>query len=230
MNRGQLNTQASLFAGDPTKSRYTGLYDNAANQAQDQFAMDCRALWKDATDTTVDGTATYDLPTDFMYEDYVILDGKPLGPITRNRLHELSPGDDWTEDEGRPTHYTIDPEEAQKKIRLYPTPQAGDADKTISIRYFPKPAAMTADSDEPLNSSDLMVQFHLGLAAFQAWLLLMTETMPSQEQNLKKQELLTVYNDAVAKAQDTFKNTVSAPMRVRPRKSWGNSGWGIGQK
>ena len=106
-----------------------------------------------------------------MWEDWVTYNGIEIDPISRHGIQKLST-DDWTLTEGVPTHYIIDPEEAGKRIRLYPIVQEA---KTLSMRYFPLPAEMTADSNTPLNSSALMAQFHLGLAAFTAWLLLQGE-------------------------------------------------------
>lgn len=229
MNRGQFTTQMAQFAGDPTRTRYAGIYNENANRAQEQFAMDSRALWKDKSDFIItDGDATYDLPSDFMYEDYLKFNGKLLRPISRHLLNDVH-GSDWTDDPGTPTHFVIDPEEAAKQVLLYPIPQGDDAGKTLFMRYYPIPVEMTTDSDVPLNSSSLMKQFHLGISAFGAWLLLMTETMPSPEMQVKKAELLVLYNDVVDKAASTFKNTASTPMRIRPNKNWGDRGVGPGR-
>jgi hypothetical protein len=215
MNLGTLRDQCAKFTGDPDLTRHSAAdYLTALNRAQEQFALDTRALWKDKTWTSVSGTATYDLPTDFMFEDSAMFDGKGIDPISRRDFAVLSPGVDWTLEIGTPTRYLIDPEEAQKKILLYPIPTANDASKTISMRYFPLPTALAADTDTPLNSSALMAQFHIGLAAYAAWLLLLTEEMtPAILQ--KRRELLTIYADASTKATDLFKNTVSAPWRMR---------------
>lgn len=220
MNRGALKTQAALFCGDPDQTRYANQYDDAANRAQEQFALDTRALWKDTSWTSASGDADYDLPTDFMFEDYLLFNGLKIEPISRHRIHELSPGADPFLTVGTPTHYIIDPEQAEKQVLLYPIPQDQDANKTIFMRYFPFPTAMTADTDTPLNSSSLMVQFHMGLAAYIAWLLLTGEIM-TPEIATKRMELLKMYNHAITQATDTFKNTVSEPMKMRPEARWG---------
>ena len=218
MNLGTIRTLAASFAQDPNITRYTSArYNQAINLANQQFAMDTRALWKDSSSTVVDGTATYSLPSDFMWEDWVTLANLPLIPISRYRIQEVSKTNDWTLDKGTPTHYIIDPEEAQKKIRLYPIPQSDDASKTVVMRYFPLPATLSSDTDTPMNSSALMSQFHMGLAAFAAWTLLLSEQSTPQIVE-KRNELLKVYTDAVNKATETFRNTVSAPLRLRPIK------------
>lgn len=215
MNRSAIRTLAASFAQDPNQTRYTSTrYNDAIERAQDQFAMDSRALFEDTSWTSVSGVATESLPDDFMYEDFVTYAGLKLIPISRARILDVSRSSDWTADTGTPTHFIIDPEEASKTLRLYPIPIAdGDA---IVMRYYPKPAAMSADTDTPLNSSALMTQFHMGLAAFAAWILLLSEQSTPQIVD-KRNELLKVYNDAVTKAVDTFKNTASAGLRITPR-------------
>jgi len=217
MNYGTIRSLAANFAQDPDQTRYSGKYAAAVNRAQEQFAYDTRALYKDTTWTSVSGTSTHSLPADFIYEKSVTFDGLPLDPVSRDTLAREQSGDDWTDDEGTPTHYMIDPEEANKVLRLYPIPQANDADKTISMRYYPLPANVSDDSDTPLNSSALMGQFHVGIAAFTAWLLLTYEIL-TPEILMKRVELLKIYTDAILKADSTFKNTASEKWRVRPVK------------
>lgn len=215
MNRGSVRTLAASFAQDPNQTRYSATrYNDAINRSQEQFALDTRALFKDTSFTSVADQATYSLSSDFMYEEYVTYAGLKLTPISRVRILEIKSADDWTDDTGTPTHFIIDPEEAQKKLLLYPKPTtAGD---TIGLRYYPLPAAMSSDSDTPLNSSALMAQFHMALAAFTAWILLLSEQSTPQIVE-KRNELLKIYTDGVNKATETFKNTASAPLRMRPR-------------
>lgn len=227
MNLGTLRSQAADFCGDTNQTRYSAAqYLTAANRAQEQFALDTKALWKDATFLTVSGTAAYLLSaftptaTDFMWENWLTYDGFELKPISRHELNRLNPGRDWTVDTATtPTHFIIDPEEAQKKVRLYPIP--GEA-KTVSMRYFPLPAALSADADTPMNSSALMAQFHIAIAAYMAWLLLMSEeATPATEAKMQKMERL--YMRQVPDAVDTFKNTASQPLRIRGTRIWPSS-------
>ncbi len=215
MNLGTLRDQAAKFVGDPNISRYQAAdYLTALNRAQEQFAMDTRSLWKDTTWTSAANDATYALPSDFMFEDSVYFGGLLLKPISRRDLAILSPDSDWTLTTGTPTAFLVDPEEAQKTLLLYPIPTDADANKTIAMRYFPLPVALAGDADIPLNSSALMAQFHIGLAAYAAWLLLLTEEVtPGNAQ--KRANLLSIYSDAATKATDLFKPTVSAPWRMR---------------
>lgn len=220
MNRGQIRTQAALFAGDPNLTRFNETqYNDAIQRAQEQFAVDSRALYKDApTITVVAGTSTYDLPTDFWLEKRVEHKGIPLDPITRARLGAVA-GQDWTDDEGTPRFYIIDPEEGRKQLRLYPEPQGGDAGANLVLTYYPLPAEMASDSSTPLNASALMVQFHIGLAAYAAWLLLGAEEA-KPEILAKMSKLYQQYQDKVTEAIDTFGNTKSDGIKIQGRRVW----------
>lgn len=216
MIRSVMRTTTAELVGDPQQTRYTvARYNTALDRAQEQFAMDSRALWKDTSFTTAAGTATESLQTDFMYEDWVTYDSKELSPISRHDMQRLY-GPDWVDTTGEPTNYIIDPEEAVKQIRLWPTPTEA---KTVVIRYYPLPAAMSSDSSVPLNSSSLMAQFHLGLCGFAGWLLLTSEQMTPQILD-KRRELMRTYTDAVNKAISSFKNTASAGIKIRGSRMW----------
>jgi hypothetical protein len=202
------------FVGDPDQTRYSGKYVPQINLAQDQFAADSRSLFKDVAYTSAVGTSTYGLPVDFLFENDVTYNGFPLKPISRHTLYTLYPGTDWTLLTGTPTHYMVDPEEANKVLRLIPIPQ--DI-QTISMRYYPLPADVANPSDIVLNASLLMVQFHSAIAALAAWYILSFETQ-DDALIVKRKEMMKIYQDGVSKAIDTFKNTASEPLRVRPRK------------
>ena len=208
-----MRNQVSQFTSDPDQTRYTATqYLNAINRAQEQMALDTRALFKDKSWSHVAGDVDEDLPSDFLWEDLVTYGAVELTPTSRHELNRKM-GEDWSDDEADlPTHYIIDPEQAVKEIVLWPEPQTA---KTLIMRYYAFPAALSADSDTPLNSSALMVQFHMGICAFAAWLILLSETEVTPFIIAKRQELLALYNDACAKADQTFKNTASAPLKIR---------------
>lgn len=219
MNRGAIRTQAAAFAGDVNQTRFGGKYEDAIDKACEEFAFDSRALFKDAaTITTVDGTATYDLPSDFWYEKIVTHKGLELRPISRATLLRDN-GDDWTDDAGTPTRYIIDPEEARKQIRLYRKPQSGDAGANLILTYYPIPAAMAADSDTPFNGSALMAQFHLGVAAYAAWLVLSYEELTPAIIE-KRRSLYALYQGKVDMAIDRFGNTPKEVKRIQPNRRY----------
>lgn len=217
MNLTTLTAIAANFAGDKDQSRYSGLYTQALNLGQQQFALDSKRLWKDnAAITVLSGTSAYSLPSDFMWEKdgEVTFNGIPLNPISRAEILRIKSSTDWTLDHGTPTYYIIDPEEARKQITLYPQPTANDAGKTLGLRYFPFPTDMSLGTDTPLNGYALMAQFHVSIAAWAAWYLLQAEQV-TDAITAKKKQLETIYNDGVSLCVDTFKNTVSQPLQMR---------------
>lgn len=219
MNRGAIKSLAANWAGDPASSRYAGLYDSSLDRAQEQFAQDSKALYKDAaTITIVDGTAAYNLPTDFMYEKKVTHKNLLLTPISRATM-EYYKSTDWTLDKGTPRYYIIDPEEARKTITIYPVPGGADIGANLVITYYPVPASSTTDTDIPLNGSALMVQFHDGLAAYLAWILLGNEQL-TPEISAKRSDLMKTYQNSITAAIDTFGNTKSASLRLRGGRYW----------
>lgn len=209
-----LQARTARFLGDPDQTRYSAGYVDAINDAQKQFALDSGALFKDRAYTTVAGTSTYSLPSDFICEDTVTYDGLPLKPISRHSLYTLYPATDWTLLTGTPKYYMTDPEAASLSLRLIPIPQEA---KTVSMRYAPLPADVSSGSDVVLNSSTLLVQFHLGISALAAWIILQGEIVTPEIQ-AKMREMMKIYSDAVTKAVDKFGNTKSESMRIRPRK------------
>mgnify|MGYP001560845921 CR=1 FL=1 len=220
MNRGQIRTLVAGFCGDPSVSKFTVTqYDDAINRAQEQFAYDSKALFKDhPTITVVDGTATYDLPTDFWMEKQVTHKSVELQPVSRRTI-QFDNGDDWTDDAGSPRKFIIDPEEGRKQIRLYPIPGADDAGANLILTYYPVPAEMSADSSTPLNSSSLMVQFHMGIANYAAYLLMKGIDI-TPEVAIKLGQLNKDYQASVDLAIQTFKNTATEIIKMRGQRRW----------
>ena len=214
MNVAEIKAMAAAFAEDPSQTKYASKYLDAVNRANQQFVMDSKALYKDSAIVMVSGTASYDLPTDFMYEKMVVLNGIELDPISRATLGVKAKDYKWEDQQGTPKYYIIDPEEAKKTITLFPVPNSVDAGTSIVLTYYPFPTALVNDTDVPLNGSNLMVQFHQGLAAYAAWLL-MTYLQPTDAIIAKKRELLGIYTQKVTDAIQTFGNTKSEPMRWR---------------
>jgi hypothetical protein len=211
-----MRTQTADFVGDKDITRYASTkYDTALDRAQEQWCLDTKALWKDQAYTTAAGDADYDLPTDMMYEDYVLHDGNRLKPISRYEA-SVRFGQDWATQSGTPSHYIIDPEEAVKELLLVPIPVEV---KSVLLRYFPLPASMSSDSSVALNSSALLAQFHIGICAYAGWLLLMGED-PTPAIVQKMGQLQSIYSAGVSLAIETFRNTVSAGLKIRGSAKW----------
>lgn len=220
MNLTTLTLFAAQLSGDENQTRYAGQYTNAANLAQQQFASDTLALFKDQTYSVVSGTAAYTLPTDFTFEKKVTLNGIKLEPISRADIENVKKSSDWTEETGTPKYFIIDPEAGKTQILLYPIPQGDDAGtNNLVLTYYPLPTDLVAGSDTPLNSASYMAQFHIGLAAFMAWFLMASESSKPEIKS-KREELWGMYQTKVTEAIDRYGNTKSAPMRLRGGRYW----------
>lgn len=213
MNLGELRTFTANLCEDPSVTKFTPVkYNDSINKAAAQFAMDSKALYKDSAIVMVAGTAAYALPTDFMLEKAVTLNGIELAPISRATLQAKKATERWNTDSGTPKYYIIDPEGGRKTITLYPNPANEDAGTSIVLTYYAFPSVMTVDTAVPLNGSSLMVQFHVGLAAYAAWLLLMYLPQ-TPEISQKRNELFATYRGKIDEAIQTFGNTKSEPLR-----------------
>lgn len=219
MNKGAIKTLVAGFCQDVNQTRFGTHYDTSIDLACQEFCFDSRSLWKDApTITTVDADATYDLPTDFWLEKRITHKGLELKPVSRFTLLRDN-GDDWSDDKGTPVRYIIDAEEARKAITLYPIPQADDTGANIVLTYYPIPTALSADSDTPLNGSSLMAQFHYGIAAKAASIILLNETV-TQEIILKRDQLEDIYQQKVSMAVDRFGDKANESWALEPKRRY----------
>ena len=212
MNLSDLRTLAASFAEDPSQSKFSPTkYNDALNKANLQFAMDSKALYQDQSITIVVGTAQYSLPSSFMLEKEVWLNGIELSPISRATLGKIKTGERWDDDTGTPKYYIIDPEVARQTITLYPKPDSIADGDSLVLTFYPFPATLTIDADIPLNGSTLMYQFHTAIAAYAAWMLL-NYLQPTDAIQVKKGELMKIYTTKVTEAIQTFGNTKSEPL------------------
>ncbi len=212
MNLSDLRTLTASFAEDPSQTKFSPTkYNDAINKGNQQFAMDSKALYGDFPITVVVGTAQYSLPTDFMVEKEVWLNGIELKPISRATLGKIKTGDRWDDDTGTPEYYIIDPEVARQTLTLYPKPDNIDNGSSLVLTYYPFPSTLSADADIPLNGSSLMYQFHTAIAAYAAWMLF-NYLQPTDAIQVKKSELMKIYTTKITEAIQTFGNTKSEPL------------------
>lgn len=227
MNLQNLTTWASRLAADPQQTRYAGRYTDAINEANSQFALDSRVLFKDQQISVISGQSTYALNSDFELAKKCTLStinnatgGIILTPISRAQLEFSTVDHDWTQDNGTPKFYIIDPELARNQIVLYPKPQGADAGtNNCLLTYYALPATLVNPTDNPLNASPNLTQFHIGLAFYAAWLLVSGEiSTPEVEDRLKR--LYTSYQLKVGEAIDKFGNTATAPWKLVGGRFW----------
>lgn len=202
------------MALDPNLRRHSASdFNDALDDAQREFNYDALVYWKAKTYTSVASTAAYSLPSDFFQEkDRPTFDGIELIPITRAELQRGN-GDDWTDDTGKPTHYIVDPKEADKNLTLYPIPTSDYASKTISMPYYGDVPVMASDQDEPWNNSILLRPYQRAVA-IKAALLILEQTPPDAAITLQKRELEQKYQEKVNMAAARFGTTKKAPWRM----------------
>lgn len=223
MNLGVMTTTTQQLVNDAKGTRYAGRYTFALNLAQQQFAMDSKCTFKDmAVQTIVAAQATYPLPSDFMWEKFVLVNGLLLPPISRMELARTHTGSRWDTVTGTPRAYVVDPDVARQDILLYPIPTSNENGQDLQMTYFSLPTDMVNSTDIPLNGNTLLAPYHIGICAWAGWFLLegegATEAIVADQKGL-----LQIYNDSVSQASDQFKNTVSEPLRMRGVRNYTTS-------
>ena len=154
-----------------------------------------------------------------MLEKRVSHNGIDLSPVSRATLGYYRNYDRWDDNKGTPLYYNIDPEEARKKLLLFPIPGGDDAGANLILTYFPKPTDLALDADIPFNSYLLLVQFHIALPCYAAWLLL-GYNQQDEKTIIKRNQLLNQYSSKITDAIDKFGNTASEPIRMKGGRYW----------
>lgn len=215
-NRAELRALASNFCEDPSVIKFTSTkYNDALETAQRQFSLDTKSLYKTQAFVMAVADASYDLPTDFIGDKIVMLNGIELEPISKVKLSSLFKSQRWDTLEGTPKYYVIDPMDANKQLLLVPIPDSIDDGTDLQLTYYALPTAMSSDSASPFNSSTLMTQFHIAVAAYAAWLLL-GYLSPTDPLISKRNDLLNTYTGKVNEAIADFGDTKSEAISLHP--------------
>lgn len=111
----------------------------------------------------MDGTSEYSLPSDIFAVLRVAHKGIKIESVSAYELDVLH-NEDWTDDEGTPTKYYVDLDPNNKKLRLFPIPQAGDAGANLTLEYIKIPPALSADASVPLDGHTLLTPYHDAIA------------------------------------------------------------------
>lgn len=215
-NKSELRTLTASMCEDPSQTKFTpAKYNDSLESAQRQFSLDSKCLYKTQAYVMAVDDATYDLPADYISDKLVMLNGIELTPISRSKLASLYKGQRWDTKTGTPRHYISDPMEANKALVLFPIPNSISGGTDLQLTYTAIPAVMSSDSASPFNSSALLTQYHVAVAAYAAWLLLGYLT-PTDATVLKRRDLLGTYTGKVNEAIATFGDTPSEPMAMHP--------------
>jgi hypothetical protein len=149
-----LRTEVLDHEFSPT--RYSDFIDRQLNRCQTLIAqkVNFRELFDVEAYSTVNGTGSYALPTDYMRLESLIdsTNSDPLLQITTSDYDDLPA----STSRGRPTNYVID----RTNIKLYPIP---DAVYSLSLRFYRYPATMTAsqNSEVPEVATGVLTRYAL---------------------------------------------------------------------
>lgn len=216
MNLGELRAMTANFCEDTNISKFTAAkYNTAINQAQKQFCLDSKVLYKEQAYVLAVDDATYDLPTDFILDKAVRLNGIPLDPISKDKLDENYRSTRWDTIKGTPSLYIVDPMEANKTLRLFPIPSDIGDGTDLRLVYYCKPADMATDISTPFNSATLMGAYEIAIANYAAWLLLSYLT-PTDAIVSKRKDMLSQYTEKVIEAVQEFGDTKTEPISLHP--------------
>jgi hypothetical protein len=141
---------------------------NLMNHAQDEMLEETRALTSTTTLTTVSGTQTVALPSDFLTfsteqpvyitagGDYYPLTVQDVGDIDR-MFPNWQDSTEYPASSGPPTDIWVTNHET---LNMLPLPDGGD----VNLRYVPSATLMTDYSDVPFNGNTRLNRFAVGLA------------------------------------------------------------------
>jgi hypothetical protein len=203
--RATLTTLTSLLIGDPANSQFsTTQVQDKIQEAQERFVLDTRVLTDNATDSIVDGTSEYNLPSDVLDIKRLAVNGIELDRVSRFQI-DLEKAGNWSADAGTPQKFYVDLDPNNKKLRLYPIPQAGDVGtNNIAIEYIKLPPTLSADASVPLDGHTLLIAYQNALAYWAAKELLTIN--PSQENIARFSAYQKKYDDLVSHCIETFKH------------------------
>ena len=144
------------------------------------------------------------MPSDILDTVRLAVNGKKLERTSEYDL-DVRLNQDWSDDEGTPALYYADLDPNNKKLILYPIPQAGDVGtNNIVHEYIKLPPALSADSDVPLDSHTLLVAYHDAIAYGAAASFL--NIRPDQAALVMIGQYEKKYQDAVTKCIENFKH------------------------
>lgn len=151
--------------------------------------------------TVVDGTSEYSLPTDIMDVLRVAHKGIKIESLSAYEL-DLRLNQDWTDDIGTPTNYYVDLDPNNKKLRLFPIPQAADAGANLTVEYLKIPPTLSADASVPFDGHTLLIPYHDAIAYWAAASLLMVR--PDQPALVMSGNYMNKYQGYVDKCIEAF--------------------------
>jgi len=215
LTRSDLVTRVGELINDPNHTRWsTSQKQERVEEAQERFVVDTRCLINSSSTSVVAGTAEYSLPTDILDIERVTHNGIELTRMSKADF-DFYTNRNWASDQGRPERYYVDLDPDNKKIGLYPKPQAADAGSSnLIIDYVQIPTELSSDSSTPFNSHTLLTPYHMAIVYWAAKELLNADMTP--ENQVKARQYMKEYEDLVAHCVNLFRSMKqSSPMRLK---------------
>ena len=189
------------------------------SQAQLELVEETDALLSDGTLSLVSGTASYDLPADFLRfgdrRPYTTSTGAsepqyPLTVVPPSFMDSTAPG--WREatSDGTPTCLV---QEGQA-VFVWPTP---DADYDLKFNYVAEPTALTDLSDVPFNARSDLNRYGPALAYKVAFL----HTLPRAPQLAQVFEDMYVREER--KMRHFLRSNPQKPQSISPTARWSDA-------
>lgn len=221
MDRATARSLVALGAEDKDQTQFTPeQYNTAIELAEQQFAIDGKALIKEETLTIVAGATAeateIALPTKWLFGVVVLHKGLRLRPVNRFDL-SFQNGADWRTVTGTPVCFYIDEEE--EKIGFYPVPQAADAGAFLDVLYAAAPDAISSDGTALLNAKALLQYYVPAVIAWATWKVLSWK-VTTNEIVLKRRECILEYQHYTAQAIEVYKNMGDQPIQMKGGRDW----------
>lgn len=218
MDRATARQLVALKAEDKDQTRFTETqYNTAIDLAEEQFALDARAIIRETTLTSLADTFEIALPTDFMVAVLARHKGLKLRPVTKYGLSWQN-GTDWTTmNSGTPVAFYIDDED--EKIGTVPKPSASEAGANLLLNYVAKPATISSDSTVLLSARSFLQYYSPAVVAWAAREVL-TYLPMSPEIKAKMDELMGEYERYKDHCISTYNNMADEPIQMRGGRDW----------
>lgn len=207
------------LTNDPAHDRYS-LTDigTELDSTQDKWNVEAKILKDTVTLTVVAGQRQYaltDLTGTPISFTRVTHKGLKLDKRDKAWFDLYQGGTDWTTTPGTPTSFYVEATDPDLQyLTLSPVPGDGDIGANLVVEYIKKHTSMSADSDQPINSTPLLTPYHWGMCYDTAARLLLRD--PSQENNLKMSGYAQIANGVLADVVQVYKAfEKQIPMRLK---------------
>lgn len=168
MQLDEMQALIGYLCNDPSHDRYsTVVIGQELDNTQDKWNVEAKILKDTVTLTVVAGARQY------------ALSGLTGTPIAFNRVTHKGlklekrdkawfdlyyGGTDWTLTPGTPIEYFAEATDPDLQfLTVFPTPGDGDTGANLVVEYIKKHTPMSASTDQPLNSSPLLIPYHWGM-------------------------------------------------------------------